>query len=40
MALTLTAPLNRQDFGIVWSSPVIKVADDLTVTLAVQATRV
>ncbi len=40
IALTLTAPLNRQDFGIAWSSPVIKVADDLTVTLAVEATRV
>lgn len=39
IALTLTAPLNRQDFGITWSSPVIKVADDLTITLTIEATR-
>ena len=30
--LTLTAPLNRRDFGIVWNKPYIDVADDLTVT--------
>jgi len=40
MALTLTAPLNRHDFGMVWANPMIKVADDLTVTLAIEATRV
>ncbi len=39
IALTLTSPLNRQDFGITWSSPVIKVADDLTITLTIEATR-
>ncbi len=40
MTLTLTAPLNRRDFGMVWANPMIKVADDLTVTLAIEATRV
>jgi len=40
LALTLMRPLNRQDFGMVWSSLVLKIADDLTVTLAIEATRV
>ncbi len=40
LALTLTAPLTRQDFGMMWSNPVMKVADDLTVTLAIEAERV
>ena len=39
LTLRLTAPLNRRDFGIVWNKPVITVADDLTVTVAVEAIR-
>ncbi len=35
MALTLTTALHRADFGMGWSNPVIAIADDLTVTLAV-----
>ena len=38
LRLTLSGPLNRRDFGMVWTSPVIKVADDLTVSLAIEAT--
>jgi len=40
MALTLTAPLNRRDFGITQNNSVFKVADDLTVTLTIEATPV
>ena len=40
MTLTLTAPLNRRDFGITWTSPVIKVWDELVITLTIEATRV
>ncbi|GAC1537967.1 MAG: hypothetical protein NVS2B7_08600 [Herpetosiphon sp.] len=40
LALTLTTALTRQDFGIVWQNPLMKVADDLTVTLTIAATRV
>jgi polyisoprenoid-binding protein YceI len=36
--LTLTAPLNRRDFGIVWNKSIIDVANDLTVKLEVEAT--
>jgi len=31
--LTLTAPLNRREFGLVWNKAVINVADDLTLTV-------
>jgi polyisoprenoid-binding protein YceI len=37
--LALTAPLNRRDFGIVWNKAAISVADELTVTIDVEATR-
>ena len=37
--LTLTAALNRRDFGIIWNKAMIDVADDLTVKLAIEATR-
>lgn len=37
--LELTAPLNRRDFGIVWNKAAISVADELTVTVDVEATR-
>jgi len=40
LALTLTAPLNRRDFGMTRSNSVARVADDLLVTLTVEATRV
>ncbi len=40
LALTLTAPLNRRDFGMTQSNPVARVADDLLVTLTIEATRV
>ncbi len=40
IALTLTAPLNRRDFEMAQNNPVFKVADDLTVTLTIEATRV
>ena len=36
--LTLTGPLNRRDFGIVWNNPLITVADDLTLRLQIEAT--
>jgi len=35
MMLTLTTGLHRADFGLRWSNPIITIADDLTVTLAV-----
>jgi polyisoprenoid-binding protein YceI len=38
--LTLTAPLNRRDFGMDWDRPYIHVADDLTATLTIEATQV
>ncbi len=37
LTLRLTAPLNRRAFGIVWDTPVMHVADDLTVTVDVEA---
>ena len=36
--LTLTGALNRRDFGMVWNKSLINVADDLTVTLQIEAT--
>jgi polyisoprenoid-binding protein YceI len=36
--LTLTGPLKRRDFGIVWNNPLITIPDDLTVSLEVEAT--
>lgn len=36
--LTLTGALNRRDFGMVWNQPYIDVADDLTITLQIEAT--
>ncbi len=38
--LTLTAPLNRRDFGMVWNRPYVAVADDLIARIEVEATRV
>lgn len=37
--LELVAHLNRRDFGIVWNKAAISVADELTVTIDVVATR-
>jgi len=39
LALTLTTRLNRRDFGINWNNPLMNVADELTVSLAVGLTR-
>jgi len=39
IALTLTGSLNRRDFGMVWNRSYIDVADELTVTLEVEATQ-
>lgn len=39
IALTLTGPLNRRDFGMIWNRPYLVVADELAVTIAVVATR-
>ena len=36
--LTLTGPLNRRDFGIVWNNPLITIPDDLSVRLQIEAT--
>ena len=38
ITLTLTGPLNRRDFGIVWNNPLLTIPDDLTVTLQIEAT--
>ena len=35
----LAAPLNRRHFGIVWNKSYISVADDLTISLAIEATH-
>lgn len=35
LMLTLTTEVHRADFGLGWSNPIIAIADDLTVTLAV-----
>jgi polyisoprenoid-binding protein YceI len=37
--LTLTGPLNRRDFGMVWNNPLVTIPDDLTVALQIEATR-
>jgi polyisoprenoid-binding protein YceI len=37
ISLSLTTALNRRDFGMVWNRPYIDVADELTVTLEVEA---
>jgi polyisoprenoid-binding protein YceI len=39
IALTLTASLNRRDFGLTWSKPIIKIADELNVSIEVQAVK-
>jgi polyisoprenoid-binding protein YceI len=39
IALTLRGSLNRRDFGLVWNRSYIDVADDLTVSLRVEATH-
>jgi polyisoprenoid-binding protein YceI len=36
--LTLTGPLNRRDFGMVWNNPLLTIPDDLTVRLQIEAT--
>jgi polyisoprenoid-binding protein YceI len=38
MKLTLTTALNRRDFGILWNTLLIGVADALTVDLVIEAT--
>jgi polyisoprenoid-binding protein YceI len=35
--LTLTTPLNRRDFGLVWNTWFVSVAGELTVNLAIEA---
>jgi polyisoprenoid-binding protein YceI len=37
--LALSASLNRHDFGLSWSNPLIKIADSLTVAIEVQAVK-
>jgi polyisoprenoid-binding protein YceI len=37
MKLTLTTNLNRRHFGLVWNTVFLGVADELTVTLAIEA---
>lgn len=37
--VTLTTSLHRRDFGIVWNMPVMKIADEINVTIAIIATR-
>lgn len=37
ITVALTASLNRHDFGLSWSNPLIRIADDLTVAIEVQA---
>lgn len=39
LTITLAASLNRHDFGLSWGNPFIKIADDLRVTIEVQAVR-
>jgi polyisoprenoid-binding protein YceI len=39
LLLNLTAPLKRLDFGLTWSKPAIKIDEDLTVTLSIEAAR-
>ena len=39
MTLALTGSLNRHDFGLSWSNPLIKIADDLDVAIEVQALK-
>jgi polyisoprenoid-binding protein YceI len=36
--LTLTGPLNRRDFGMVWNNPLLTIPDELTVRLQIEAT--
>lgn len=37
-ALNLTTLLNRRDFGLVWSRPQQKIADDVNITLHIELT--
>ncbi|MDB5057025.1 MAG: hypothetical protein JWO59_497 [Chloroflexi bacterium] len=39
LMLNLTAPLKRLDFGLTWSKAAIKIDEDLTVSLSIEATR-
>jgi polyisoprenoid-binding protein YceI len=39
IALALTGPLNRRDFGMIWNRSYLVIADDLVVTIAVEANR-
>jgi polyisoprenoid-binding protein YceI len=39
IGVTLTTSLNRRDFGIVWNLPIMQVADEIPVTIAVVVTR-
>ena len=40
LALTLTGPLNRRDFGMVWNNPLVTIPDDLSVRLQIEATPI
>lgn len=39
ITLALSTSLNRRDFGLSWSNPLIKVADSLTVAIELQAVK-
>jgi polyisoprenoid-binding protein YceI len=39
LTLTLSTSLNRYDFGLAWSNPLIRIDDDLTVAIEVQAVK-
>jgi polyisoprenoid-binding protein YceI len=38
--LTLEGDLDRRDFGMVWNNPLLRIPDDLTVRLQIEATAV
>lgn len=39
VTLALSTSLNRHDFGLAWSNPLIRIDDDLTVAIEVQAVQ-
>jgi polyisoprenoid-binding protein YceI len=39
IGVTLTTTLNRRDFGIVWNTSIMRIADEIAVTITVVATR-
>jgi polyisoprenoid-binding protein YceI len=40
LAFTLTTMLNRRDFGLTWSSPQQRIADEVNLALSVEFTPV